>query len=563
MGDSLITGSAASAEASPRQRRCAFAGARLLAATAAVVLSFLSVTPTIAQPAAGSDEPPPAPSPLASNPDSALARTLSEIQGQPLSLADAVGAALQGSTDVRIAAARLRAARGAARRQRGAFDPELFADVNHVDQETPSSSVFAGTSLKETTASGGARITLPFGTQLSASLDAVRTETNAPFTLLRPQYDATGRLSLRQPLLRGFGPGTWSERSATSRELEAAQARYEDAVGLVRANVERNYWELYAAERDLAVAQLIRDQAAALLHQAELRNRAGLVGPGQVATSQVFLAEQEQAVFDRQEALDQASDRLATQIGGRPAGEAVRFRPTDEPPRDFPVDPEADLVQRALRNNPELRARERDVAAARARHKGAKWNAYPALDVFGTLGGTGLSGTPREVIFGGDTLRTSIDGNLSDAISQARNRDFANWSAGASLTVPIGFRAGAGERDRLQAEADRAQANLVAGQRSLADDVREQHRELVNAAARLEAARRGVAASIEQVRIGVLEYNYGRTTAFELSRLSADLAAAQQRYSQALVRTARAAAQLRYLTSGGAPPATPRGEGTE
>ncbi|HET7497986.1 MAG TPA: hypothetical protein VFM00_06775, partial [Candidatus Eisenbacteria bacterium] len=80
---------------------------------------------------------------------------------------------------------------------------------------------------------------------------------------------------------------------------------------------------------------------------------------------------------------------------------------------------------------------------------------------------------------------------------------------------------------------------------------------------RLDAARRGVAASIEQVRIGVLEYNYGRTTAFELSRLSADLAAAQQRYSQALVRTARAAAQLRYLTSGGAPPATPRGEGTE
>jgi outer membrane protein TolC len=423
--------------------------------------------------------------------------------------------------------------------------------------------VFTGTSLKTTIASGGARITLPFGTQLSASLDAVRTETNAPFTLLSPQYDAAGRLSLRQPLLKGFGPGTSSEKSATSRELEAAQSRYEDAVASVRANVERNYWELYAGERDLAVAQLIRDQALALLSQAQLRNRAGLVGPGQVATAQVFLAEQEQAVLDRQEALDQASDRLATQIGARPASDPARFRPTDEPPRDFPVDPESDLVERALRNSPQLKARERDVAAARARHRGAKWNAYPALDVFGTLGGTGLSGTPREVIFGGDTLRTSIDGNLSDAISQARNRDFANWSAGASLTVPIGFRSGAGERDRLQAEADRAQADLVAGQRSLTDDVREQHRELVNASARLEAARRGVTASIEQVRIGVLEYNYGRTTAFELSRLSADLAAAQQRYSQALVRTARAAAQLRYLTSGGLPPATPRGDGTE
>ena len=149
---------------------------------------------------------------------------------------------------------------------------------------------------------------------------------------------------------------------------------------------------------------------------------------------------------------------------------------------------------------------------------------------------------------------------MSDAIAQVPKRELPTWSAGASLTVPIGFRAGAGERDRLQAEADRAQALLVSGQRALADDVRAQHRELMNATARLGAARRGIDASVEQVRIGVLEYNYGRTTAFELSRLAADLAAAQQRYSQAFVRTARAAARLRYLTSGGAPPVSNREE---
>jgi outer membrane protein TolC len=464
---------------------------------------------------------------------------------------------------VLTAAAEMRAARGAARRERGAFDPELFADVNHVDQEQPSSSVFTGTQLRETTASGGARITLPFGTRVSASLDAVRTENNATFTQLKPQYDAAGRLSLRQPLLRGFGPGTWGERSATTREREAAEARYQDAVAAVQADVERVYWELYAAERDLAVSRLIKDQATALVSQAQYRNRAGLVGPVQVATAQAFSAEQEQAVLDREESLDQISDQLASLIGVRPAGIPARYHPIDEPPGDFPVEPEEELVDRALRNNSELRARERDVAAARARHLRARWNAYPSLDIFGTIGGTGLSGTPREVIFGGDTLRTTVSGDLGDAISQARRREFATWSAGASLTVPIGFRAGAGERQRLQAEADRAQSVLVSGQRTLADDVRARHRELMNAAQRLEAARRGIAASVEQVRIGLIEYNNGRTTAFELSRLAADLAAAQQRYSGAFVRAARAAAQLRYLTSGGAPPVSNREEGSE
>lgn len=530
---------------------------------AAATFTMTNAWPVRAQTDERRAVPPSAPLGLAANPDSALARALAEIEGESLSLERAVDAALKGSTTVRSAEAALRSARGSARRERGLFDPELFAEWNRIDEEQPSSSVFVGTKLDQTTASGGARVTLPFGTRLSASLDAVRTESDAPFTLLRPQYDASGRLSLRQPLLRGFGPGTWSERSAANRELEAARARYDDAVAAVRAEVERTYWELYAAERDLAVARLIREQAGALLNQAQLRNRAGLVGPGQVATGQVFQAERELAALDREEALGAASDRLATLIGLRPGGERTRFHPIDEPPAEFPVEPEEDLVERALRNHPEIHALERDVDAARARHTGAKWNAYPQLDVYGSIGGTGLSGTPREVIFGGDTLRTDVSGDLGDAVGQARRRDFANWSAGAVVTIPIGFRAGSGERERLQGELERAQAALVAGQRALADQVRAQHRELLHATARLDAARRGVAASIEQVRIGVLEFNYGRTTAFELTRLGADLAAAQQRYSDALVRTARAAAQLRYLTSGGPAPASNEGERSE
>ena len=55
------------------------------------------------------------------------------------------------------------------------------------------------------------------------------------------------------------------------------------------------------------------------------------------------------------------------------------------------------------------------------------------------------------------------------------------------------------------------------------------------------------------MRIGVLQYENGRTSAFELVRLGGDLAAAQQRYSRALVRTARAAAVLRQLTGGDYP----------
>ncbi len=81
--------------------------------------------------------------------------------------------------------------------------------------------------------------------------------------------------------------------------------------------------------------------------------------------------------------------------------------------------------------------------------------------------------------------------------------------------------------------------------------MRTAHRALVRAAKRFEAAQDGAQASRDQVRIGVLQYNSGRTTAFELVRLGADLASAQQRYSAALVRTAKAESALRFLTSSG------------
>jgi len=114
----------------------------------------------------------------------------------------------------------------------------------------------------------------------------------------------------------------------------------------------------------------------------------------------------------------------------------------------------------------------------------------------------------------------------------------------------LGNREGKGERDRLNAEAVWAEQKLLAAERNLEEQVRAQYRELQRGQRRMELATRGVSASIKQVDIGILEYQNGSTTAFEVVRLAADLARAQQRYSDALVRTASAVAVLRQLTGG-------------
>ncbi len=488
---------------------------------------------------------------IADSPDSALALTLSQIEGEPLSLADAIASALEHATQAREAEAIAREAEGLVRREKGAFDPELFAGAERRNDEFRSTSPFETVDPLEdeaTNLAAGVRTQLRFGTELEASLESRKFETNSSFTTIDPQYDAVGRLALRQPLLKGLGPGTGFELSSAERTLESAEAIRDDLLLRVREEAELAYWDLYAASRNHAVQLLITNQSRSFVTETETREKTGLVGPGQVANARVFLAEQELDALDTEEIMDFRSDRLGTLIGRRPMS-APRYRPVDEPAQEYAIESEDDAVARALESNLALRATERDVAALREELKGAKWNALPELDVLGSVGGTGLAGDGQDVVFGDTVFPSNVRGDASDSYDQVFGGDFPFWSVGVEMSLPIPLREGRGERDRLRALVDRREEQLEAQRRDLEDAVRARHREVVNGERRLEVAREGVDAAVEQVRIGLIEYRAGRTTAFELVRLGADLASSQERLSQALVRTAKSEAALRRLIS--------------
>jgi outer membrane protein TolC len=279
------------------------------------------------------------------------------------------------------------------------------------------------------------------------------------------------------------------------------------------------------------------------------------VGPNQVANARVFLAEQEQALLDGQERLGGLSDQLASLVGRRPDPGFERFRPLGEPPRDFVLMPQDSVVALAMRTNYALQVFDGRIASLQALEKAASRDALPTLDLVGSLGGSGLAGTGQDVIFGADTLRTNLDTGWGDSWSQVFQGDFPTWTAGLVFRLPIGLREGRGERDLQRAAVERAEHDRLGAVRALDEVVRARHRELEDAETRLRFAKDGVDAAFDQVRIGRLEFENGRTTAFELVRLAGDLATAQLRYSQALVRAATAAAELRELTAGTYPAA--------
>jgi outer membrane protein TolC len=118
------------------------------------------------------------------------------------------------------------------------------------------------------------------------------------------------------------------------------------------------------------------------------------------------------------------------------------------------------------------------------------------------------------------------------------------------VNVPLfGWRSDRGERERRLGLLEGARAGLLARRLALESQVRNNYLEVELAGRQLDAMRELVAAAHEQARIARLEYQAGRTTAYEVVNLEADLARAQFRESEALVRVARASTELRRLTT--------------
>jgi outer membrane protein len=478
----------------------------------------------------------------------------SYLAGEPetptlgMTLDQAQRLAVANSPATRSALAALQIARGARMREAGVFDPTLFGESQQVSTDTPVSSPFAGSELRQRVLSGGLSWLSPIGTAVTLSLSQVKTETNAPFTTLPRERRAGARVSFVQPLLKGLGfDATRGELRAATRELEAARRRYEGATLALSSDVENAYWVVYAAERDLSVQRLQRQRAALFLREQVLRGKAGVSGPGAVAAARTFLADQEALRLDARLALQTASDRLSQTMGISPPMQG-RIHCLDEPPPLPTLEPLEVVMAKALAANTELRAAQEDTAAAQARLRSAAWNAWPSLEAFGGYGGSGLAGTSRQIVFGGDTVGTVADTDFGAAWDQVRGDDFPDWNIGLRLNLPIGWRADRGEHERQRGNYLRAREALRARRLALETEVRAAYRETETAEATLRAMGELVAATREQARIGRLEFQAGRATAYDLVDLEAEVARAGLRESQALVRVAHSRTELRRLT---------------
>jgi multidrug efflux system outer membrane protein len=354
----------------------------------------------------------------------------------------------QGNQDLRLAIARVEEARA----RRGIAAGEWFPDVN-------------GAAAYARQQSSGEVLPAPFG--------------GFPMNFYDTGLSATWEIDLFGRLRRSV--------ESSDADLDAAIEDYRDVLVVLYAELATEYVQVRAVQERITYAENNVANQQETLELVRVRNRVGLVGDLDVRQAELNVARTSAFVPSLRQGLTASLNRVATLIGTTPEELPASLRaiaPIPAATQDALVPIPAELI----RQRPDLRAAERELAAQTARIGVAKADLYPRLRVLGSFN---LTATSSANWFEGGAQAWGIGPSLSWNIFDG-GRVRSNVAAQEALTS--------------QAVASYEQAVLLA-----VEDVETSLTRFVEEQKRVDELERSSQAAAESVKLVKVLYTTGLT----------------------------------------------------
>ncbi|MHC4594763.1 MAG: TolC family protein [Planctomycetota bacterium] len=180
------------------------------------------------------------------------------------------------------------------------FEAALFSNITYAKTDTPVASTLdiTGSKVDYSATDLGVQVPLRTGGTVTFDLADNRTKTDSTYPTFNPSYGSDFLVSISQPLLRGAGnrANTHAIRIA-EYERQITDARTKLEVIRVIAAVDRVYWRLYAARRELDVRKKQYDLAKAQLEQAQRFVRSGERAQIEVIRAEAGVAQRLEAII--------------------------------------------------------------------------------------------------------------------------------------------------------------------------------------------------------------------------------------------------------------------------
>jgi len=455
--------------------------------------------------------------------------------GEPLELSieEVVVRVLQNNRELRVQRLNPVIAGTIEQIERGAFDPELFADFAYSEERASEVSRSTGTQFDvesdATTATLGLRQTFATGTSIEATLEHSRDISNrAP-----EQQVARAGLTVTQALLRGFGPAV-NLVAVQQAELGTTASCFElrGFAEALLAEAETAYWNLVLAREQIAIYESSLAIARQQRDETELRIEVGLLPEVEAAAARAEVARREQALIDARSLLEERRLRLLRLLNPESGiGYDQQLVATSEARMEpLPLQDLTERLQLATKLRPDLNEARTRLEQYALETVVTRNGLLPRLDFFITLGKTGYADAFSDSF-------QNLDGNSYDL------------TAGLRLSQPLGNRAAkarqlaAGTTRQQGREAITNLQQLVELDVRLAANELERDRQQI-AATRVTRELQEATLAAEQERFKV-----GSSTTLLVSQAQRDLLASQIAEIEAVINYRIALVSL-YLSEG-------------
>jgi outer membrane protein TolC len=364
------------------------------------------------------------PQPAPSNSDANDARSRFEkLENIDLTLEQCRQSALEHNLDLKVALLDPTIATERISQEEARFESAFTFRSGWNEFDTPTASQLSSGKSQQQFIEPGVRVPLITGGTASVTLPINRNNNDNSFSTLNPAFTSDLQFSISHELLRGAGrrANTAALRIAGyNQNISEAQTKLEVIRQL--AAVDRAYWRLYQARRELEVRQQQYELANDQLARAERRVRGGAAGEIEIVRAQAGLADRLEAIIIAQNnVLDQ--QRVLKRIINTPGltmDTQTMVTPTTPPdPVEYAFD-RAALTQVALDNRMEMLELELRLAADAAQIALSKNQALPLLTLDYTYRINGLGASTQ------------------DSFRMLERNKFEDWQLGLNAEVPLG-----------------------------------------------------------------------------------------------------------------------------
>ena len=443
--------------------------------------------------------------------------------------------ALQNNLDLKVQLISPAIAAERVSEEEARFEAALVSSFAYAKTDTPvdSNLNISGSNVDYAQTNLGVQMPLTTGGTVTFNLADTRTKTDSAWSIFNPSYNSDMSVSLSQPLLRNAGTrtNTYAIRiAAYDRRISEAQTKLE--VIRVIAAVDRLYWQLYAARRELEVRKKEYDLAKAQLEQARRFVSQGERAQVEITRAEAGVAQRLEAIILAENTLrDTERDlKLALNMPAIEMQTRTVLVPATEPdPIRYELKNDW-LVKTALESRMEMLELELQIAQDISTVDYMKNQALPLVTLDYTYNVSGLGGT------------------RDDSYDLLNEKRFEDHSFGLQLLVPLGNQAA---KSRLnQAFYQRRQRLATRESRAASIEL-----EVLNAIDQLEANWQRVLAGRQRTILdGRLyeaekrQYEIGTRTTTDVLQAQTTFADAQSTEIRALAEYQIALVDLAYAT---------------